>query len=55
MKQLILSTVLCSVVSMMACVQPVVASEKSPIQSIVVKQGNEVYGEGQALFDFFKK
>lgn len=55
MKQLILSTVLCSVVSVMACVQPVVASETLPIQSIVVQQGNEVSGEGQALLDLFKK
>ena len=55
MKYLILSTVLCSAVSVMGCVQPAVAAETSPIQSIVVQQGSEVSGEGQALLDLFKK
>ena len=54
MKYLILSTVLCSAVSVMGCVQPAVAAETSPIQSIVVQQGSEVSGEGQALLDLFK-
>lgn len=55
MKYLILSTVLCSAVSVMGCVQPAFAAETSPIQSIVVQQGSEVSGEGQALLDLFKK
>ena len=55
MKQLILSTVLCGVISGIAYIQPAVAAETSPIQSIVVQQGNEVSGEGQALLDLFKK
>ena len=55
MKYLILSTVLCSAVSVMGYVQPAFAAETSSIQSIVVQQGSEVSGEGQALLDLFKK
>lgn len=53
MKRILLSAVFCCAVSTGVMAEAPVPV--SPIQSIVVQQGSEVSGEGQALLDLFKK